>query len=352
MTTQAAAPLVSSGVGLPSRVCPQVPGLFCAFIALQDVHYSMGTTVFLPGTHKNGAQRKAFVEGQYDGKRDSMLAKASSRYTALKVRGGRLLSSTPQPSAPRPNPRHKHNPEPGPSPERSLLHEPPSPQPSSSSSSHTCAARRALQAGDAVFFDMRTLHAGTANLAPEEGGGQRLLFILTFRNRKAREALGHAPNLRPVRTRPPATRARARATKSASATHVPGVCACTGQRWGLGCRACTARWPRLGCTGNCSRIGVGAEAGMPEAFCESRAARDWYVRHSFVRRPTVTAVSRWRSCGPSWRSRRRRSLGLRAMATLLATGSRRDGLAAEGGCSGFLLISVAHMVDQIGRVAH
>ena len=44
---------------------------------------------------------------------------------------------------------------------------------------------------------MRTLHAGTANLALSEGGGQRLLFILTFRNRKATGTLGHAPNLRP-----------------------------------------------------------------------------------------------------------------------------------------------------------
>ena len=35
------------------------------------------------------------------------------------------------------------------------------------------------------------------NFAVEEGGGQRLLFILTFRNLKAREELGHAPNLRP-----------------------------------------------------------------------------------------------------------------------------------------------------------
>lgn len=114
----------------------KIPGLFCAFIALQDVTYSMGTTVFIPGTHKNNAQRKAFVDGQYDGRREEMLAKARSRFVALK-------------------------------------------------------------AGDAVFFDMRTLHAGTANLAFDEGGGQRLLFILTFRNLKAREKLGHAPNLRP-----------------------------------------------------------------------------------------------------------------------------------------------------------
>ena len=45
---------------------------------------------------------------------------------------------------------------------------------------------------------MRTLHAGTANFVEEEGGGQRLLFILTFRNRKAKKELEHLPNLRPA----------------------------------------------------------------------------------------------------------------------------------------------------------
>ena len=54
-----------------------------------------------------------------------------------------------------------------------------------------------LKAGDAVFFNMNTLHAGTANYAPADGGAQRLLFILTFRNRRAKEDLGHQPNLRP-----------------------------------------------------------------------------------------------------------------------------------------------------------
>ena len=32
---------------------------------------------------------------------------------------------------------------------------------------------------------MRTIHAGTANFAAEDGGAQRLLFALTFRNPKA-----------------------------------------------------------------------------------------------------------------------------------------------------------------------
>lgn len=114
----------------------KVPGLFCAFIAVHDIRYSMGTTVFIPGTHKNCAQRRAIVEGHHDGRREAMLGKADSHYSLL-------------------------------------------------------------QAGDAAFFDMRTLHAGTANLEVEEGGGQRLIFILTFRDRRAREELGHAPNLRP-----------------------------------------------------------------------------------------------------------------------------------------------------------
>jgi len=116
----------------------KVPGLFCAFIALQDVRYEMGTTVFLPGTHKQTKARKSFDDGQFDGRRDAMLAKAPSRYSMLR-------------------------------------------------------------AGDAAFFNMNTLHAGTANFAADHlggGGEQRLLFILTFRNLRAREQLGHAPNLR------------------------------------------------------------------------------------------------------------------------------------------------------------
>lgn len=53
-----------------------------------------------------------------------------------------------------------------------------------------------LKAGDAAFFNMNTLHAGTSNYELADGGAQRLLFILTFRNRKAKAQLGHAPNLR------------------------------------------------------------------------------------------------------------------------------------------------------------
>ena len=115
----------------------KVPGLFCAFIALQDVSYSMGTTVFLPGTHTGSkGARKAFDDGQFDGRRDEMLSKVDSRYSMLK-------------------------------------------------------------AGDAVFFNMNTLHAGTANFETADGGSQRLLFVLTFRNLKGKKPLGHLPNLRP-----------------------------------------------------------------------------------------------------------------------------------------------------------
>lgn len=117
----------------------KVAGLFCAFVALQDCSFSMGATMFVPGTHKNTAERRALIDmtGYADGSREAALRSARSRHTLLK-------------------------------------------------------------AGDAVVFDMRTLHAGTANFAAEDGGKQRLLLALTFRNRKATEPLGHAPNLRPM----------------------------------------------------------------------------------------------------------------------------------------------------------
>lgn len=111
----------------------------CAFVALQDVPFSMGATMFVPGTHKNTAERRALIDlkGFSDGSREAALRSVRSRHTMLK-------------------------------------------------------------AGDAVVFDMRTLHAGTANFAAEDGGKQRLLLAITFRYRKATEPLGHAPNLRPV----------------------------------------------------------------------------------------------------------------------------------------------------------
>ena len=54
-----------------------------------------------------------------------------------------------------------------------------------------------LKAGDAAFFDMRTLHAGLPNLPAEDGGAKRILMAITFRNLNAKEELGHKPNLRP-----------------------------------------------------------------------------------------------------------------------------------------------------------
>ena len=56
----------------------KIPGLFCAFIAVHDVRYSQGTTVFLPGTHLNTKDRKAFTDGQHDGRRWDMLSKVES----------------------------------------------------------------------------------------------------------------------------------------------------------------------------------------------------------------------------------------------------------------------------------
>lgn len=115
----------------------KIPGLFCAFIALTDVRYEQGTTVFLPGTHTGSkGPRKAYDNARFDPEAsDKMLSEIDSRYTLLKK-------------------------------------------------------------GDAVVFNMNTLHAGTANYDVCDGGGQRLLFILTFRNVKAKEDLGHLPNLR------------------------------------------------------------------------------------------------------------------------------------------------------------
>ena len=114
----------------------ETPGLFCAFVALQDVTFEMGGTLFIPGTHKQTDERKSFDDGAQDGRRDAMLQKAKSRYTMLK-------------------------------------------------------------AGDAAVFDMRCLHCGLPNLPAEEGGSNRLLLAITFRNLDARQDLGHKPNLRP-----------------------------------------------------------------------------------------------------------------------------------------------------------
>uniref|UniRef100_A0A7S0L709 Uncharacterized protein n=1 Tax=Coccolithus braarudii TaxID=221442 RepID=A0A7S0L709_9EUKA len=113
----------------------KVPPLFAAFIALQDVSIEMGPTVFLPGTHTRTSQRLQFDHGVYNGGRDEMLAAAKSEYGLLK-------------------------------------------------------------SGDLVLFDMRTLHAGNANLV--DGGSTRYFLCITFRNTKANAVdLGHVPCIRP-----------------------------------------------------------------------------------------------------------------------------------------------------------
>ena len=118
----------------------KVPPLFCAFIALQDITLAMGPTCFIPGTHKRTAMRKQFDNGLFDGGRSEMLAAARAEYALL-------------------------------------------------------------SAGDAAFFDMRTLHAGMENLAEEDGGAPRYYLVLTFLNPNAKkqsvDEIGHRSNMRP-----------------------------------------------------------------------------------------------------------------------------------------------------------
>jgi hypothetical protein len=89
----------------------ETPGLFTCFIALQDVTFEMGGTMFFPGTHVQTAERKLFDAGHED--KDAMLEASKPQYTMLK-------------------------------------------------------------SGDAALFDMRTLHAGLANQA-EGGAERLLL---------------------------------------------------------------------------------------------------------------------------------------------------------------------------------
>ena len=63
----------------------KVPGLFCAFIAMTDVRYEQGTTVFLPGTHTGSkGPRKAFDSTSVPEK-DEMLSRAPSRCAAARA---------------------------------------------------------------------------------------------------------------------------------------------------------------------------------------------------------------------------------------------------------------------------
>ena len=118
----------------------KTPPLFCAFIALQDITLAMGPTCFIPGTHKRTAMRKQFDNGLFDGGRSEMLSAARAEYALL-------------------------------------------------------------SAGDAAFFDMRTLHAGMENLPAEEGGAPRYYLVLTFLNPNAKkqsvDEIGHRSNMRP-----------------------------------------------------------------------------------------------------------------------------------------------------------
>lgn len=59
----------------------EIPGLFCAFIALQDVTFDMGGTMFLPGTHVKSTERNQFDDGV---QRDEMLAACQPEYVLLK----------------------------------------------------------------------------------------------------------------------------------------------------------------------------------------------------------------------------------------------------------------------------
>ena len=117
----------------------KVPPLFCAFIALQDITLAMGPTCFIPGTHKRTAMRKQFDNGLFDGGWSEMLS-ARAEYALL-------------------------------------------------------------SAGDAAFFDMRTLHASMENLPEEDGGAPRDYLVLTFLNPNAKkqsvDEIGHRSNMRP-----------------------------------------------------------------------------------------------------------------------------------------------------------
>eukprot|EP00622_Pseudochattonella_farcimen_P000158 FR734599.1.p1 GENE.FR734599.1~~FR734599.1.p1 ORF type:complete len:131 (+),score=14.53 FR734599.1:195-587(+) len=94
----------------------------------------MGPTAFIKGTHKQTAARLMFDKGVDNGERDKMLSEAKAEYALLK-------------------------------------------------------------AGDAVVFDMRTLHAGNSNLL--DGGSTRYFLCITFRNPEANDVeLAHVPCIR------------------------------------------------------------------------------------------------------------------------------------------------------------
>ena len=80
-----------------------VPGRFERPLACGA--HRRGSTIFIPGTHKNNAQRQAIVDGaKYnDGRRDEMLAKVKAKYSMLSAGGAppRIAPSAHRPrSAP------------------------------------------------------------------------------------------------------------------------------------------------------------------------------------------------------------------------------------------------------------
>lgn len=116
-----------------------VPPLFAAFIALQDVSFEMGPTTFLPRTHTQTDARLDFDAGLVEpDRRERMLSKVTPKYALLK-------------------------------------------------------------AGDAAVFDMRVLHFGETN--QKDGGSKRIFWNVTFRNNRAEKldvnSLGHQPCIRP-----------------------------------------------------------------------------------------------------------------------------------------------------------
>jgi len=58
-----------------------IPGLFCAFVALQDVTMAMGGTLFLPKTHVQSPARRDFDRG----KTEAILKASKPEYTMLKA---------------------------------------------------------------------------------------------------------------------------------------------------------------------------------------------------------------------------------------------------------------------------
>lgn len=116
-----------------------------AFIALQDIDASMGPTVFLPGTHTDPDAHVALTTVSVD------------LMVASEDEGIRTVELGLEPDSTRPG-------EPGTSPHDQLLLS--SPQ-----------QRGLLRAGDAILFDSRLLHCGSANTSLR----RRVLFYVSFK---------------------------------------------------------------------------------------------------------------------------------------------------------------------------